>query len=297
MEFFDNKGNLTPYGKQQVFDLAVQQTKGIPIINGTTIYGSDPNLKWTNPNIGLRFDDPNAVYYTNKDLYLNTNKPINKQSQYVIESIMRSPEAQKEAAYIMKEFGSDLPTGTVRTTPYNIQEYMQSLPEGLDTRDVNEIATMARRAEELGTQGVVVPQRSGTVVFSNKPLTAIDIDNRIAAKNIGGAPELKPSYAVQDKIDEITEGYSKAHKNLNKGLSFVDNVENFIIKRPSLMKAVKNILGALDNKVFGFYGDINDMLILQGAPQYNEERALQYLQKNNPELLEGYDPDTRTWRI
>lgn len=239
MEFFDNKGNLTPYGKQQVFDLAVRQTKGIPIVGGTTIYGSDPNLKWTNPNIGMRFDDPNAVYYTNKDLYLNTNKPINKQSQYVIESIMRSPEAQREAAYIMQEFGSNLPTGVVRTTPYVINEHAPNLPIGLDHRDMNEIAAMAKRAEDLGTQGVIVPQRTGTTVYSNEPLTAIDIDNRVATKNIGGSPELKPSFSIQDKIDEITEGYSKASKYLNKGLSLADKAANFMIQHPNLMKGLK----------------------------------------------------------
>lgn len=73
--------------------------------------------------------------------------------------------------------------------------------------------------------------------------------------------------------------------------------EQMLKASKTLGKTAQNILGALDNKVFGFFGDINDMLMLQGAPQYNEERALQYLQKNNPELLEGYDPDTRTWRI
>lgn len=258
MEFFDNKGNLTPYGKQQIFDLAVKQTKGMPIVGGTTIYGNDPNLKWTNPNIGMRFDDPNAVYYTNKDFYLNTNKPINKQSQYVIESIMRSPEAQRDAAYIMQEFGSNLPTGVTRTTPYTINEYVPNLPIGLNERDVNEISAIAKRAEELGTQGTVVPQRSGTVVYSNKPLTAIDIDNRVAAKNIGGAPELKPYFAVQDKIDEITEGYSKANKYLNRSLSLADKAANFMIQHPTLMKTAK-----IGGKVMAPVG-----LVMQGLGAY-----------------------------
>ena len=78
---------------------------------------------------------------------------------------------------------------------------------------------------------------------------------------------------------------------------FTLSKEQMLKASKSLGNTAKNILGALDNKVLGFYGDINDMLMLQGAPQYNEERALRYLQKNNPELLEGYDPNTRTWRI
>lgn len=72
--------------------------------------------------------------------------------------------------------------------------------------------------------------------------------------------------------------------------------EQMLKASKTLGQTAKNILGALDNKVFGFYGDINDMLMLQGAPQYNQERALQYLQRNNPELLERYDIDTNTWR-
>ena len=239
MNFFDNKGNLTPYGQQKVFDLAVQETRGIPLVGGTTVYGSDPYLKYTNPNIGLKFHDPNAVYYTNKDLYLNTNKPINKQSQYVIESIMRSPEAQREAEYIMKEFGKDLPAGAVRTTPYTINEYIQDLPEGLDYKDYDKLVSEANRAEQLGTQGIIAPQRTGTEVYSNKKLPAIDIDNRVKAKNIGGAPVLKPSYAVQDKIDDIVEGYTKANKYLNRGLSMAESAANFMVQHPSLVKAAK----------------------------------------------------------
>lgn len=91
--------------------------------------------------------------------------------------------------------------------------------------------------------------------------------------------------------------YYDPHKASKSIPRFTLSKEQMLKASKSLGKTAKKIMGALDNKVLGFYGDINDMLMLQGAPQYNKERALQYLQKNNPELLEGYDPSTRTWRI
>ena len=97
--------------------------------------------------------------------------------------------------------------------------------------------------------------------------------------------------------DNIMHRFYEDPRGLDKSIPRTKiSKEQMLKASKTLGQTAKNILGALDNKVFGFYGDINDMLMLQGAPQYNEERALRYLQKNNPELLEGYNPETRTWR-
>lgn len=76
----------------------------------------------------------------------------------------------------------------------------------------------------------------------------------------------------------------------------VTTIEPIKQGKSNLFKIGKNILKGLGNEMLGIYGDINDMLMLQGAPHINKEEALKYLQKNNPELLERYNPDTNTWR-
>ncbi len=82
----------------------------------------------------------------------------------------------------------------------------------------------------------------------------------------------------------------------DKIMSYYNNEEFMKAFGPNKVRFIREGLKGLGNKSLGIIGPMNDMLMLQGAPHLNKEEVLKYLQKNKPELLEGYNPNTNTWR-
>lgn len=237
MEFFDINNELTGKGGQTLYDWALKLTQPEALAS-MKIFG-DEGIGVKNPNFAARVGiDINNPRYINPDLYYNTNLPLNKQSNYILQKIIENTDNQKLFDYAM-QLGEDLPVGGVRYTGLQLDDIYGLKPNNLGNLDTDEFFKYMNISDELGLDGIVAPQRSGTEIGMNRGIRPESIDQRVAGTNIGGRPQVKSKENISKTFEEIVEGARKAHANLNKPTSIADKAVNFMIKHPSLMKTAK----------------------------------------------------------
>lgn len=244
MEFFNNN-NLTKFGKETLYDYAIKYTEPeavdtMKIFGDGSVYVKNPNRAY---NLGMDIDNPK---YINKNFYLNTNKPLGMQSEYVLQQIADNADNKRLFERAMNMV-NDLPVGSVMDTGLKLQSPLNDLPMGLDV-DSNKFIKALETSQDLGLDGIVVPDMSGTTITTNRGISPENIDQKVQGANINGRPQVKSATKIQNTYDEMAEGMLKSHNVLNNKAgtiagNIMKGVTDFTIKHPQATK----VLGATGN--------------------------------------------------